>query len=339
MRAADERARVIADRAEGWKKEGLIPAETEAAIAAQMAAGWRSYGVFVRAVFFLLTTFALSTFFGFWMIFDVEKFAGLVTAVAGMGVAEYLIRKRWFWTGVEEALWLGGALALIALLPNSGSSGILLVLALIFGAAGARVRNPLFVVVAAIFVLVWVENRFDLGTLFGLATASGAMLLLTRPQERPSTQWMLDGLVIVMPVAAIFAIDQEWIVLARVLFGVFGIAALLLGIRRPHHPFFLAAIAGFVVPVGELIEALMVPAEWALTLAGSLLLLLAFVVTQLLRNRTTGLTLAPAAFTSIDDALKVVGSMTAASESAPPEQPQPQTGGGGFGGAGASGEY
>lgn len=339
MRAADERARVIAGRAEGWRKEGLISAGTEAAIVAQMTTGWRSYGLLVRAVFFFFATTALSMFYGFWMILNAGRFAGVVTAIAGIAAAEFLIRQRWFWTGVEEALWLGGALALIVLLPSGGSSGLLVVLAVIFAAAGARLRNPLFVVAAALFALAWFETRFDLGTLFGLVVATVAMVLLTRAQERPSTQWMLDGLVIVMPVAAIFTIDSEWVVVSRVLFGVFGIAALLLALKRPHHPFFLAAIAGFALPVGHAIDALPLAREGQLAVAGALLLALAFVVTRLLRDRTTGLTLAPAELTPFDDEMKIVGSMVAADESAPPAEPQPVSGGGGFGGAGASGEY
>ena len=339
MRAADERARVIAGRAEGWRKEGLISAGTEAAIVAQMATGWRSYGLLVRAVFFFFATTALSMFYGFWMILDAGKFAGLVTAIVGIAAAEFLIRQRWFWTGVEEALWLGGVLALIVLLPPGGSAGLLLVLALIFAAAGVRLRNPLFVVVAAIFTLAWFETRFDLGTLFGIVVATAAMVLLTREWERPSTQWMLDGLVVVMPVAAILAIDGKWIVFARVLFGAFGVAALLLALKRPHHPYFLAATAGLALPIAHAIDALPLVPEGQLAVAGALLLVIAFVVTRVLRDRTTGLTLAPADFTAFDDELKIAGSMVAAAESRPAAEPPPVSGGGGFGGAGASGEY
>ena len=105
----------------------------------------RTHGILLRATLFVLTAVGVLAL----SIFTKEWIAGVVA----IGIAELLMRvRRWYWTGVEEALWIGGVLSLIAALPNTGADEALLVIAAGLAVVGARVRNPLFGAAAASFV-------------------------------------------------------------------------------------------------------------------------------------------------------------------------------------------
>lgn len=339
MNPGDERNVVAGERVEDWRKEGLITAEQQKAAEGALATGWKSNGLLVRLVFFFFASLALGTFYGFWRAIGLPG-PGILTALAGIGLAEYLIRTRkWFWTGVEEALWVGGGLAFLSALPSSGKPESLLVAGAVFAASGVRVRNPLFGAIAAICVMVWAEMRFDGGTVVAIAMASVAMVALLRAWKRPSTEWLFVATTLVLPLAGRFAADGKWWQMTIALYAIFGIAALLLAMLRRHHAFFLAAMIGLSIATVDAARRVVMPMEMKLAIAGACLLALAFAVSRALRGRTNGFVLAPAKFTPFDEEMHIAGSMAAASADAPPAHQQPVSGGGGFGGAGASGEY
>ena len=319
------------------RSEGLL---TDS-IAAQLEMPWRANGLLAQAAFFVLTCIGLGAFYGLLHVLDMGG-EGIVAGVAAIALAEYLIgARRWFFTGVEAALWLGGLFALISELPSSGKPEAMLVLAAACAVAGARVRNPLFGALAAVFVVQYFERRFDLGVLCALVIALVACIALLRTWRRPTTEALWIALALVMPIAGRFTADSNWRDTTIILYAIFGIIALALALVRRHHAYFLAAMISLAIAGGDLAEKLTAPEEAKLAVAGALLLLIAFAISRTLRGRTHGLVLAPIQLTPLDDAVEAGATLALQpTASAPPAaEPQPAGGGGGFGGAGASGDY
>ena len=293
----------------------------------------RGYGLLAQAVFFLLTAAGLGAFYAL-------TEAELVTAVIAIVLAEYLILGRgWFHTGVEAALWIGGLLAAISALPNSGAPEANLLIAAAFAVAGWRVRQPLFGAVAAYFVVRYLEIRFDLGTVAALVIAAAALFALYRQWKRPSNEWLFVILLVTMPLAGWFHADRRWLPVTLALYAVFAAIALASALRRRHHGMFAGAAAAAVVTGVKLYELLAPPKELSLAIAGALLLVGAFAVSRALRGKTRGFVLAPAQPSEIEEGLQTLATISVAPSSAgnPPDQ-RPE-GGGGFGGAGATGDY
>jgi hypothetical protein len=311
-------------------------------VAAQLEMPWRANGLLAQAAFFLLTCIGLGAFYAFLQVLDMNG-EGIVAGVAAIALAEYLMgSRRWFFTGVEAALWLGGLFAIISELPSSGKPEAMLVLAAACAIAGARVRNPLFGALAAIFVMLYFEKRFDLGVLCALVVALGACMALLRTWRRPTTEVLWIALALVMPIAGRFTADSVWRDTTIVLYAIFGIIALVLALARRHHAFFLAAMIALAIAGADFAEKLNdAPEEAKLAVAGAFLLLLAFAISRTLRGRTHGLVLTPIQLTPFDDAVETGATLALQpTTSAPPAaEPQPAGGGGGFGGAGASGDY
>lgn len=310
-------------------------------VAAQLEVPGRTSGLLAQIAFFVLTCVALGAFYGLTHICEI-KFYGLVTGVVAIVLAEYLIgAKRWFFTGVEAALWLGGLLALISELPHSGKPEALLVVAAVGAIAGLRVRNPLFGAAAAIFVMVYFEERFNLGVVYALSIAFAACLALLRTWRRPTTEALWIALALVMPIVGRFTADPVWRDTTISLYLILGAVALLLGIAKRHHALFLTAMIAFAIAGRDLSEKVTVPLEAKLALDGALLLALSFAISRLLRDRTRGFVLTPIQLTPLDDALQTAATLVfQPTSSAPPEPPPAPSGGGGsFGGAGASGDY
>jgi hypothetical protein len=331
MNPIEERNAVLGERAEDWRKDGLIDAPQQAAAEGALATRWKTNGLLVRLVFFFFASLALGTFYGFWRAIGVPG-PGILTALAGIGLAEYLIRtQKWFWTGVEEALWVGGGLAFLSALPSSGKPESMLVIGAVFAASCARVRNPLFGAIAAIFVMVWGEMRFDGGTAVAIVIASLAMIALLREWERPSTEWLFVVTMLVLPLAGRFAADGKWWRVTIALYATFGFAALLLAMMRRHHAYFVASMIGLSIAVVDAARRVEMPVETKFAAAGVFLLALAFALSRALRARTNGFVLAPSKLTPFDDEMQIAGAMVAAAENAPPSQQQPVSGGGGFG--------
>jgi hypothetical protein len=327
MNAEHERHHVLRERLRSEKL--LTPA-----IAAELEQPWRANGFLVQAVFFVLTCVALGAFY---LVTDGDGFS---TALVAIITAEYLIHRwRWFFTGVEAALWLGGLLALISELPRSGTPESLLVIAAACAIAGARVRNPLFGAAAASIVAYYFEETGDAGVLVALVIASLALLALGRTWRRPTTEWLFIAIALIVPLVGHGFADHQWRNVTIVLYSVYGALALLLALRWRHHACFLAAMIGFGVAGTELGDHLdAVPLEVRLAAGGAVLLAIAFAASRLLRDRTEGLVLAPAKLTAIDEELQLAATFALKPETPDAEAPK-KAEGGSFGGAGASGDY
>lgn len=334
---AEERARMLRERVRSWREDGLVTAEAERTIAARLTTRWRSYGPFASLLFFFLTACAVGAFFGLLDALDLPK---AIAGLAAIIVAELLISKGWFGTGVESSLWLCGLFALIASLPSQGKPEALLVFAAAAAIAGLRVRNPFFGTLAAILIVGYLSVKdWQLQAVaVALTVAAIALVALMREWRRPSTEWLWICLVIAMTVAAYFA-GEPGRAFQPLLFLVIAVVMLAAGIRMRHHAPLVVAGIGFVICGGEWFESSDVPLEILLALAGALLLGVAFALSKALRHQTHGFVITPASLTQADDAIEMISVVAAAPhDTAQTPSGRPQ-GDGGFGGAGATGDY
>ncbi len=305
-------------------------------------ATYRTNSVIVQLVFFILTCIGIAATYGFFDLIESHA-AGYITGVLAIGLGEFLIRRRWFGTGVESALWLGGLFALITELPSSGAPEAMLVLGAAAAIAGRRVRNPLFGAVAAMFVAAYAEQKSDLGVISAIAIALIAGLLLLREWKRPSNEWLFIAIVVLLPVFGRFAADEQWVSTTISIYALFALLMLVLAIVKHHHALLVSGAIALVIACADFGRLLTTPLEAKLALAGVLLLGGAFVITRVLRDRTTGIVVTPSNLTAIDDVLESAGTLAAAHatrsiDSSAPGEARP-SGDGRFGGAGASDGY
>lgn len=306
-------------------------------VTAALEVPWRTNGIVAQCFFFVLACMALGSGYGLARILSIPK-PGIITGLAAIVVAEVLISRRWFFTGVEAALWIGGVFALISELPSSGTPESMLVLAAACALPGWRVRNPIFGAAAAIFVMAYFEKVFDLGLLCALVIALGACAALLRTWRRPSTEALWIALALVMPVAGRFTADPQWRATTTALYLFFGAVALSLALARRHHALFLSAMVALGILLTDIAQQIAAPPESKFAIAGIALLAIAFAISRKLRDCTDGFVLTPMALTPFDDALEAGATVTFQPNVAAPGPP-PATGGGNFGGAGASGDY
>jgi hypothetical protein len=275
----------------------------------QLEVPWRTNGVVAQCFFFVLACVALGAFYGLMQIFDTGS-EGLVAGAVAIVLAEVLISRRWFFTGVEAALWIGGVLALISELPRSGTPESKLVIAAAIGIAGARVRNPLFGAVTAVFVVLYFEDRLDLGVLCALAIALASCIALLRTWQRPTTEGLWIALALIMPIAGRFTADTKWRTTTIALYAGFGAIAFALAITRRHHALFFSAMIALAIAAADVAEQVTAPPEAKFAIAGALLLAIAFAVSRTLRDRMHGFVLTPIALTPIDDAAELAATLT-----------------------------
>jgi len=296
---------------------------------------WRTHRLLLRGVLFGLTVIGATVFY--WLLdeFEIAR-PGIITAAVALSLAEVLIHvRRWWWTGVEEALWIAAMFALVSELPDSGRPEAALVLALAAAIPGLRMRNPLFGAIAAAFVMEYFEKRFDLGVLAALALAALAVLALLRLWRRPSTEWLFIAVAVVVPIAGRAEADPIWRDVTIILYGAFGLATLFLSVRKRHHALFVSGGIALAIAGADLGEKIAGPLEAKLALAGTLLLVGSSLVARALRNRTHGLVATPAKLTAFDDELETVATISVPQQSFE----QRMETGGEFGGAGATGKY
>jgi hypothetical protein len=327
-----ERARLLRER---LGDAGLAKA---AATVAEVP--WRSHGVILQAVFFVPTCVGLAAFYWFLQELHVPK-PGLFAGSVAIVLAEFLIHnRRWFGTGVEAALWLGGLYAMISELPSSGRPEALLVLGAAPAVAGIRLRNPLFGALSAVFLVLYFEEKFDLGVMAALLIATLAALALLRTWQRPSTEWLWIAVAVVLPVAGYTQADEFWREFTILLFAGYGLLTLILGLRRRHHALLLSAgvaIGIAMIEIGVILARL--PLEAKLALAGAALLGGSWILSRALHDRTTGIVVTPAKLTHLDDAIEIAGTINIPQPDIAPAAPKPTTDGGKFGGAGSTGSY
>ena len=302
---------------------------------------WRRNGLLLALVFFALTLAGLAATFWLLELWHLPK--GGITAAMAIVTAEVLIRRyRFFGTGVEAALWLGGLFAWILGLPGKGSPQALLLFAVAAAVAGYRMRNALFGAIASVFVIGYFAARDARGTAaaVGLLVSMAALLVLTCEIQRPSTEWLFSALLVITPVAGAIAtlrrLSPLWAVASIVAAGV----CLVVAVRMPTHVFFVAAAVHLAIAIATLVAHDLVPGppEWHMMAGGAVLLALSAVLSRVLRGRMTGIVITPESVTDVDEALQIGGvlALQPRIESTPG---QPQRGGGTFGGAGASGEF
>ncbi|HEX2121556.1 MAG TPA: hypothetical protein VHL59_07935 [Thermoanaerobaculia bacterium] len=296
---------------------------------------WRTYGLLAQVVFFGLTLIGVAALY--FLCEEMKLPGGVVTMLLSIALAEYLIHvRRWFRTGVESALWIGGLFCVVVDLPGPPRDEGLLLFAAAAAIAGARVRNPLFGALAAGFVVHYAEKRFDAGVLAALAFAALAVLALCREWRRPSNEWLFIAIALILPLVGYAEADPQWRATTIALYAAFGVLALTLAIVKRHHALFFAATIGFAIAGVEIARAIDVPLEAKLAAGGALLLLLALIVARLLRDRTDGFVMKEESVTG-DGELLEIAAMTAATPSQNLPEGRPR-GGGGFGGAGATGD-
>ncbi|HEX7807659.1 MAG TPA: hypothetical protein VF608_03010 [Thermoanaerobaculia bacterium] len=331
MNAQDEREVLLRSR---------FPRETEQVFGPPK---FKSNSVILQIVFFVLTCLGIGAAYFFFDAIDTGA-EGVITGVAAIGLAEYLILRRWFFTGVEAALWLGGLFAMITELPSTGAPEAMLVLGGAAAVAGLRVRNPLFGAVAAMFVAEYAERKADLGVIVALIIAVTAGLLLLCEWKRASTEWLWIALVVLLPIYGRVNADPAWRTTTILLYAAFAIAMLVLAFTRRHHAMLIAGIIGATIAAIEIGQRIATPLEVKLAFGGAFLLGGSLLVSRVLRDRTTGVVATLAQLTPIDDILQDVGTVAAAhaAGSPPPEAASGEarpSGDGGFGGAGASDSY
>lgn len=345
MNAREERNESLRASLLAWQDEKRIDAATAQALRAELATPWRSYNLLVQAVFFVLTAIGLLALY---FLFGGERPAGFVVGAGALTLAELLIRgPRWWRTGVEAALWLGGVGALISTLPHSGRPEAMLVLAAGAGVAGARLRNPLFGALAAGFVAQYGEERFDLGVVCALVLAVAALVLLMRTWKRPSMEWLWIFILVAMPVVGAFNAGEEWRRVTILLYGAFAVICLAGTLVKRHHAMFVASGVGFGIAGIKLSPEFPAPLELKLAVSGALLLLGSYAVSRALHGRTRGFVVTPAKLTGADELIEVASALAVA-EQAHQAQPAPVDAssgpvrpqdGGGFGGGGATESY
>lgn len=296
---------------------------------------WRTHGVLLRVVFFGLTCAGVAALYFFFDALQVSS-PGLVTGVIALTIAEVLIhRARWFWTGVEEALWIGGLFSMVTELPESGEPEAMLVLAAAAAIPGARMRNPIFGAVAAGFIAAYFEQKWDLGVIAALVIAAIAVAALLRTWRRPSNEWLWVAIAVALPVVGRFFGDEVWRDVTIVLYGAFGAVTFLLAVRKRHHALLFSGAIALAIACVDASQLVAVPPEAKLAAAGAFLLGGAWLVSRALRGRTTGVVTAPSSLTSFDDAIEL-----AATAALPRGEFEPgREAGGEFGGAGATGKY
>jgi hypothetical protein len=286
----------------------------------------------------------------------------LVGGLLVMAVAEWMVaQRRVFRSGIEEAVCLCGAVAVVVqlLIWNSSGNNDALDVALLATAVllvGWRLLNPLFTTLAAagysLAIALVDQHFFDSGmnTLeAGIACAVLAVVALVasgRQWQRPSHDRMLDGLVITMPwLAHVWLVADAWRGDVRMNYIVLGLALAFfvvnsfVGVKRRQHAPLIGALGNLACAGYALHRLLSWPMHWQLIAAGGMLLAVAVILDRMLRDRSEGITSRAMDEPGGLDLLQIAGaaSVAPAPGAAPP--PGVEGHGGGFGGGGASGRF
>ena len=351
---AEERVAELHRHAGVWRRRGLITVAERDAIRHRVADSWRHYGLAVSAVFFCLTGLGVTALFGLCDALHFPK--GAITAILSIGAAELLIRRaRFFGTGIESALWLGGWLAIIFDLPSSGRPEALLVFATAFAIAGLRMRNALMGTVAVILVVAYaaVKTHSEWPPLLvGISIGIVAAMAL-QVWQRPSSDHLFTALALVAPTAGyvagyladsssrrVVALDSSWSITAVLL-----LSALLLFAMAGRSRARILLIAGSLVTALLIFENRnRVPwsVEAKCIAAGLMLAAIGVAVSRLLAARTEGFVATALEAGSYEELAQMGGALLVVAHpahAASTSDSGPTGGGGGFGGGGASGDY
>ena len=300
--ASEERAQALLLRTPAVKVEGP----------------WRHNGVLLRLVFSLMALIAVAALFGFFTLIHLPK--GWLTAALAIGAAELLIREhRFFRTGLESALWLGGTFAFICGLPSSGKVEAILVFAAAAALSGWRMRNAFFGVLAAVLVIAYVAAKWDHAPALTLIVASlialvGA-LARCRVWQRPSNDQLFGGLVLALPAAGYLATVVQRIFRTSAspdfpVAAILAVTALLLfalGVLWRDRLVLLSTALTTAMAGIELRELFNYPTEAKLIVAGTVLIAIAAILGRALRNATQGFVVTPVRVGAYEEAMQIGG--------------------------------
>lgn len=322
-----------------------------------LGGGWKTATVLSRVLGVFLALLGIGMLGG--ILFTLPAPA-LVGGLLLIGAAEWMVsQRRVYRSGVEETLYLCGAVGVVAqLLIWADGSSIGLGVGLIAMAVllvGWRLLNPVCTTLAAagfsLAIGLFDADLFSsnwnvrMAGLFCAAVAAVAISAGGRQWRRPSQDHMCDGLIIVMPwLAYAWLIASDWqgrsanflaLLVALVFFGV----CLAAGVKRRSHAALISATGSLLCLAHSLHWLLHGPLHWELIIAGGALLAAAIVIERRLRDRTEGLTSSALDEPAGLDLLQLAGAahLTPPAGDAPPEAVQGQ--GGSFGGGGASGRF
>lgn len=332
------------------------PALRAAAESTTHGGGWKTTTWLGRCLGFLLGLLGTGMLAGVLFAFPSPLLiGGLLLMVA----AEWLVaQRRVFRSGIEEAVYLCGAIAVAVQLLVWGDSNEALGCALIATAVllvGWRLLNPLFTTIA--FVGYSLATGFVGGSLFGgnmktleagiacVVFAVVALFAGGREWRRPAHDRMVSGLVIVMPWLAHCWLAYGWrgngstagstLLLAMAFLA----ANLLVGWRRRQHAPLIGAL-GNLICVGDALHRLVAWTVYAqLIVAGLALLAAAVLLDRMLRSRVEGVTSRAIDEPAGLELAQLVGAAHLAPTPGAAPDPGMQGGGGGFGGGGASGRF
>jgi len=309
---ADERAEALQKLLPGTKPE----------------TAWRHNGLLLRIVFTVLALIATAAMFGFLSLLSLPK--GLLTAAAAIGISELLIRKEHFFrTGIESGLWIWGTFAFIFGLSSTGKVEALLVFAAAAALSGWRMRNTFFGVLAAILVVAYVAFKWEHDPLSAMAVASvvtiGATIALQRVWQRPSTERLFAGLVLVMPVAGYLASlvhsisrsGQANVPIIAIL-GATAIVLFACGVLWRNRVLLVSAALTIACAAIELRDLFDYSTEAKLIAAGVLVAAIAAALGRALRNATRGFVVTPVQSSGYEEAMQIGGIISVAPHGSAP---------------------
>jgi hypothetical protein len=303
---------------------------------------WRTNTVFWSLLLFTLTVLTVAA--AFWLLDEFGLPKGWLIGAVALAVAELLIRRyRFFGTGVESALWIGGLFAVIFGLHGSGKPEALLLFVAASAIAGFRMRNAVFGATAAVVMVAYFAARDvrAVAAAFGLALSMAALLAITRELRRPSTEWLLCALLIIPPIAGAVVSARQLSAVWATAYLAAACACAVVGIRTRAHALLIAAAVHTSLAIGTLAVHHLLPwqPEWQMITGGAILLALSAALSRALRSRTAGMVITPERLTPFDDTLQVGGALALQAGMSPGAPPREIGGGGRFGGGGASGDF
>lgn len=292
---------------------------------------WRYNSTILSIVFGVLAAIAALALFGFFALGGSRTVSGWLTAVLAIVVAEWMIRQlRFIGTGVEASLWLCGTCAFIVALPSSGKIEAILVFAAAAALSGWRVRNAFFGVLAAVLVVAYVAAKWEHESLLTMAVALviaiAAGIALHRVWQRPSTERLLAGLVLVMPVTGYAAtlLQRAFgtqfptnVPIAALLFGT-GVVLFAAGVAWRDRVLLVSAVLSAALAAVEVGIQPAYTTESKLIAAGIIVAIIAAILARALRGATRGFVVTPMRVRSYDEAMQIGGIIAVAPHSAAP---------------------
>ena len=304
---------------------------------------WRGMRLWISVVLFFFTIQAATALFGLSALLKLPS--GWITLITCIAIAELLIQRWHLWrTGVETALWIAGLCAFIFSLPRTGEPEAILAFAAAAAIAGWRMRNGLFGALSFVLMAIYfaASHREAIGFWFAVVIASVALVALTRTWSRPSTEFLWQSIVILLPVAAYcVALTVDWHhtnVSVVVLFVVLSIIFLAVGIRFLIRVPLVAAAIAMAIAIIEARDFIPLSLEVELIVFGAVAFAIGAAAMRALRGRTSGF-VTDLRKSELEPLLNVAPAFVAAGGGGAPPSGGMQGGGGEFGGAGASGNY